>query len=149
MDISKDNPESAAPGPELQLAALPEEYGDNDLVVPSNWTVTYVEGQLAVSCTVAPANAQTDVITYLYVGITSPSEPSRFYCSGSVTAVRGTPPAGNCLTGFSQTFLYEPKVHGATVRSVVFGYVQTSLGSSSFMLKSLFTVGSATPARLY
>lgn len=149
MDISKDNPEGAAPGPGLRLAALPEQYGDNDLVVPSNWTVTFVEGQLAVSCTVAPKNAQTDAITNLYVGLTSPSEPSRFYCSGSVTAVGAAPPPGNGMTGFSQTFLYDPKVHGATVRSIVFGYVQTGLGSSSFMLQALFTVGSATPTRVY
>ncbi|HYO70143.1 MAG TPA: hypothetical protein VEU33_29110 [Archangium sp.] len=116
-------------------------YGDNELVVPSNWTVTFVEGQLAVSCTVVPKNAQTDAITHLYVGVTNPTAPSKFYCSGSVTAVHGSPPSGNAMTGFSQTYLYDPKVHGNTVRSIVFGYVQTSLGSSSFMLQQHFTVG--------
>ena len=124
MGISEDNPG----------------YGDNDLVVPSNWTVTFVEGQLAVSCTVAPKNAQTDAITNLYVGLSNPSDSFRFYCSGSVTAVHGSPPAGNTMTGFSQTYLYEPTVHGNSVRSIVFGYVQTSLGSSSFMFHQLFTV---------
>ncbi len=130
MDIGYENPGTP----------LPEEYGDNGLVVASNWTVTFAGGQLAVSCTVAPKNAQTDAITYLYVGLTNPSEPSRFYCSGSVTTVNGTPPPGNCMTGFSQTFLYDPTAHGSTVRSIVFGYVQTSLGSSSFMLQQRFTV---------
>ncbi|HEX5748776.1 MAG TPA: hypothetical protein VFZ09_21220 [Archangium sp.] len=129
MGISEDNPGYG--------------YGDNELVVPSNWTVTFVEGQLAVSCTVAPKNAWTDAITNLYVGLTSPTDTSKFYCSGSVTAVHGSPPSGNAMTGFSQTYLYEPKAHGNTVRSIVFGYVQTSLGSSSFMLQRLFTVGTA------
>ena len=147
MDISKDDPESA--GPVLRLTAAPEDpgYGDNELVVSSHWTVTFVEGQLAVACTVAPKNAQTDAITNLYVGITSPSDSSKFYCSGSVTAVHGATPAGNAMTGFSQTYLYDPKVHGPTVRSIVFGYVQTSLGSSSFMLQQLFTVGSSVKTR--
>lgn len=126
MGITEDNPDYG--------------YGNNDLVVTSNWTVTFLEGQLAVSCTVAPKNAQTDAITNLYVGLTNPTDSFRFYCSGSVTAL-GSPPSGNAMTGFSQTYLYDPKTHGNTVRSIVFGYVQTSLGSSSFMLQQLFTVG--------
>jgi hypothetical protein len=127
-------------------------YGDNELVVPGNWTVTFVEGQLAVSCTVAPKNAETDAVTQLYVGLTNPTDPSKFYCSGSVTAVHGSPPPGNAMTGFSQTYLYDPKAHGNTVRSIVFGYVQTSLGSSSFMFQQLFSVGGTaggTPLKGY
>ncbi|MFE8601467.1 hypothetical protein [Archangium violaceum] len=127
MGITEDNPDYG--------------YGNNDLVVTSNWTVTFLEGQLAVSCTVAPTNAQTDAITQLYVGLTNPTDSFRFYCSGSVTALHGSPPSGNAMTGFSQTYLYDPTVHGNTVRSIVFGYVQTSLGSSSFMLQQLVTVG--------
>ncbi len=148
MGSDNDNSGSAAPGPELRLAPSPEQYGDNSLVIPSNWTVTFVEGQLAVSCTVTPKNARTDAITYLYVGLTKPSEPARFYCSGSVTAVGAASPPGSGLSGFSQTFLYEPDVHGATVRAIVFGYVQTSLGSSSFMLQELFTVATAVKTRV-
>ena len=148
MGITKDTSESVAPGPAPQLAApAPEEYGDNSLVVPSNWTVTFVQGQLAVSCTVTPKNPETDAVTNLYVGITNPGDSSRFYCSGSVTAVGGSTPPGNGMTGFSQTFLFDPKTHGTTVRSIVFGYVQTSLGSSCFMLQQLFTVGTSGEPR--
>ena len=63
------------------------------------------------------------------------TRPSGF-AQGSSRIVARSP-----VTGFSQTYLYDPKVHGNSVRSIVFGYVQTSLGSSSFMLQQLFTVG--------
>jgi hypothetical protein len=126
-------------------ASRPRGYSNDDLVVATDWTVTYVNGQLAVSCTVSPKNAKTETLTHLYVGVTRPGDAARFYCSGSTTLSQGTPAPGNSLTGLAQTFLYEPEVHGTTVLGIVFGYVQTSLGSNAFMLKRTFELPS--PAR--
>jgi hypothetical protein len=136
---------SASPRAEAAPEPAPRArgYPNDDLVVATDWTVTYVNGQLAVSCTVSPKNAETDALTNLYVGVTRPGDASRFYCSGSTTLSQGTPPPGNSLTGLAQTFLYEPEVHGTTVLGVVFGYVQTSLGSNAFMLKRTFELASA------
>lgn len=139
------SPRLHAPG----AAAAPEPaprargYPNDDLIVATDWTVTFVNGQLAVSCTVSPKNATTDALTNLYVGLTRPGDASRFYCSGSTTLSQGAPPPGNSLTGLAQTFLYEPERHGSTVLAVVFGFVQGSLGSNAFMLKRTFEL---TPA---
>ncbi|MFY0566584.1 hypothetical protein ACN28E_22485 [Archangium lansingense] len=140
------SPRQPAPGADAAPEPVPRTrgYPNDDLVVAKDWTVTYVNGQLAVSCTVSPTNAKTDALTNLYVGLTRPGDASRFYCSGSTTLGQGTPPPGNSLTGLAQTYLYEPEVHGTTVLAVVFGYVQGSLGSNAFMLKRTFDVAPAS-----
>lgn len=137
-------PRPSAPGAvESEPVTRARGYPNDGLVVATDWTVTYVNGQLAVSCTVSPKNAKTDALTNLYVGLTRPGDASRFYCSGSTTLGQGTPPPGNSLSGLAQTYLYEPDVHGTTVLAVVFGFVQGSLGSNAFMLKRTFDL---TPA---
>lgn len=140
-----DTPEASASPQSTPAAPRARGYPNDDLVEATDWTVTFVNGQLATSCTLSPKN-KTDALTQLYVGITAPGEPSRFYCSGSTTLSQGTPPPGNSLTGLAQTFLYDPSVHGTTVLGVVFGYVQTPLGSNAFMLKRAFPLAPAQAA---
>lgn len=77
----------------------------------SNWTVTYEKGVLLLLCDV-----QLNFVAVAQVALGAPD--GTLYCDGALSPIAATPMTTN-LRMSTSTALFDPKIHGNTVESVI------------------------------
>jgi hypothetical protein len=98
----------------------------------TNWTVTYTDGKLELSCDVK----QSDLALPLVLGALSAPDGT-LYCAGAYQLFADSP-VPNHVRMRTNTGLFDPKVHGNTVESLML--FRTVIPSFFYHERRTFTV---------